>query len=233
MVGILGSHSPENHTREIFTDFHYFLLMRSETCLFLSKRMGLRLWKSTQMCLFWRSVASLHTLYLLSVYYHFSYSHVLSLQASIQGPQGWDIVTNWIVEKVRRTKRSTRWGRRGPVPHVPSPRLPILRVESPSGDTSPVMQARAVTVRPSFLRATSLRWIVHVLESNIDHVHTTPRSSSSLIICRLWEGAWQHSYYSFRTSRESVVDPWMLSLHHIRQARSLREMSVSDRNTGG
>ena len=83
--------------------------------------------------------------------------HVLSLQASIQGPQGWDIVTNWIVEKVRRTKVSTRWGRRGPVPHVTSPRLPILRVESPSGDTSPVMQARDVTERPSFLRATSLR----------------------------------------------------------------------------
>ena len=84
-------------------------------------------------------------------------SHVLSLQASIQGPQGWDIVTNWIVEKVRRTKVSTRWGRRGPVPHVASPRLPILRVESPSGDTSPVIQTRAGTVRPSFLRATSLR----------------------------------------------------------------------------
>ena len=80
-----------------------------------------------------------------------------SRQASIQGPQGWDIVTNWIVEKVRRTKRSTRWRRRGPAPSVSRARLPILTVESPSGDNSPVTEARNVTEKASALRATSLR----------------------------------------------------------------------------
>lgn len=142
-------------------------------------------------------VAILIVLLVLVTFYRLIHVWAYTLnfsEASIQGPQGWDIVTNWIVEKLRRTKRSTRWGRRGPAPHVPPPRLPILRVESPSGDTTPVMQTRAVTERPSFLRATSLR-----------------------------------------SSRESVVDPWMLSLHHIRQARSLREMSshhqMSDRQS--
>ena len=63
MVEILVSQSPEDCSREIFTDFHISLLIRSETCLFLSKGMRLRFQKYTQMCLFWNSVAAPDTLY--------------------------------------------------------------------------------------------------------------------------------------------------------------------------
>ena len=73
MVEILVSQSPEDCSREIFTGFHISLLIRSETCLFLSKGMRLRFQKYTQMCLFWNSVAAPDTLYVPSLYYSFSY----------------------------------------------------------------------------------------------------------------------------------------------------------------
>ena len=72
MVEILLSQSPEDCSREIFTGFHISLLIRSETCLFLSKGMRLRFQKYTQMCLFWNSVAAPDTLYVPSLYYPFS-----------------------------------------------------------------------------------------------------------------------------------------------------------------
>ena len=73
MFEILGSQSPEFQSREICTDFHTSLLITSGTCLFLSKGMRLRFQKCTQMCLFWYLVATLDTLYILSLYYHFSH----------------------------------------------------------------------------------------------------------------------------------------------------------------
>ena len=72
MVEILVSQSPEDGSRKIFTGFHISLLIRSGTCLFLSKGMRLRFQKYTQMCLFWNSVAAPDTLYVPSLYYSFS-----------------------------------------------------------------------------------------------------------------------------------------------------------------
>ena len=72
MFEILDSQSPKFQSREICTDFQTSLLITSGTCLFLSKGMRLRFQKCTQMCLFWYLVATLDTLYILSLYYHFS-----------------------------------------------------------------------------------------------------------------------------------------------------------------
>ena len=74
MVEILGSQSPAFHSRENCSVFHISLLITSGTCLFLSKGMRLRFQKCTQMCLFWYLVATPDTLYILSLYYHFSYT---------------------------------------------------------------------------------------------------------------------------------------------------------------
>ena len=79
MFEILDSQSPKFQSREICTDFQTSLLITSGTCLFLSKGMRLRFQKCTQMCLFWYLVATPDTLYILSLYYHFSvisYVHV-------------------------------------------------------------------------------------------------------------------------------------------------------------
>ena len=72
MFEILDSQSPKFQSREICTDFQISLLITSGTCLFLSKGMRLRFQKCTQMCLFWYLVATPDTLYILSLYYHFS-----------------------------------------------------------------------------------------------------------------------------------------------------------------
>ena len=72
MFDILDSQSPEQQSHKICTDVHTSLLITSGTCLFLSKGMRLRFQKCTQMCLFWYLVATLDTLYILSLYYHFS-----------------------------------------------------------------------------------------------------------------------------------------------------------------
>ena len=72
MFEILDSQSPKFQSRKICTDFQTSLLITSGTCLFLSKGMRLRFQKCTQMCLFWYLVATLDTLYILSLYYHFS-----------------------------------------------------------------------------------------------------------------------------------------------------------------
>ena len=72
MFEILDSQSPKFQSREICTDFQTSLLITSGTCLFLSKGMRLRFQKCTQMCLFWYLVATPDTLYILSLYYHFS-----------------------------------------------------------------------------------------------------------------------------------------------------------------
>ena len=72
MFEILDSQSPKFQSREICTDFQTSLLITSGTCLFLSKGMRLRFQKCTQMCLFWYLVATPDTLYIVSLYYHFS-----------------------------------------------------------------------------------------------------------------------------------------------------------------
>ena len=74
MFEILDSQSPKFQSREISIDFQISLLITSGTCLFLSKGMRLRFQKCTQMCLFWYLVATLDTLYIVSLYYHFSKS---------------------------------------------------------------------------------------------------------------------------------------------------------------
>ena len=72
MFEILDSQSPKFYSREICIDFQTSLLITSGTCLFLSKGMRLRFQKCTQMCLFWYLVATPDTLYIVSLYYHFS-----------------------------------------------------------------------------------------------------------------------------------------------------------------
>ena len=99
-------------------------------------------------------------------------------QASIQGPQGWDLVVNWIMERVKKTrKKSSKWrimkstslfnncrveddedgetqeddiSRSRSMPMLP----PRVMVESPS-DPSPVTsrpRSRHSVMRPSSLR---------------------------------------------------------------------------------
>ena len=93
-------------------------------------------------------------------------------QANIQGPQGWDLIVNWIMERVKRTKNSTRWRKRsksmypteGPDQEIEEddksrsmPLLPIVTLETPSGLHSPVSFCSRAISRPSLSRAGSLR----------------------------------------------------------------------------
>ena len=113
-------------------------------------------------------------------------------EASIQGPQGWDLILNWIMERVKRTRRS-RWRRRRRSKSkdreesfgmaeddisrsVPLP--PIVVLETPSGSTSPIRDVRSTLSRAS----------------------------------------------SLRSSNTTLRDPWMMSLHYVRNARSMREI---------
>ena len=115
-------------------------------------------------------------------------------EASIQGPQGWDLVVNWIMERIKRT-RTTRWRRRSkshakvkeePVAlslteddvsrSLPIP--PIVVLETPSGPTSPIRDGRTGLSRAS----------------------------------------------SLRSSNTTLRDPWIMSLHYVRNARSMREI---------
>ena len=118
-------------------------------------------------------------------------------EASIQGPQGWDLVVNWIMERVNRTRR-TRWRKRRKSSHKPleeSPALteddvsrrlpllplpPIVVLETPSGSTTPIREGRCPS---SLSRASSLR-----------------------------------------SSQTTLRDPWLMSLHYVRNARSMRDI---------
>ena len=118
-------------------------------------------------------------------------------EASIQGPQGWDLVVNWIMERINRTRR-TRWRKRrkshqkaveeSPVlveddvsrrlPQLPLP--PLVVLETPSGSTTPLRECPG---RSSLSRASSLR-----------------------------------------SSQTTLRDPWLMSLHYVRNARSMRDI---------
>ena len=141
---------------------------------------------------------------------------VIYFQASIQGPQGWDVVVNWIMERVKRTKKSTRWRMRSKSLYdIGSqksedeeeddksrslPHLPIVLLETPSGATSPINTWSKTRSRPSMasLRQKNLasQWKFTILD-----------------------------FSSLRSSQDRITDPWMLSLHHVRLARSMRDFS--------
>ena len=102
-------------------------------------------------------------------------------KASIQGPQGWDLIVNWIMERVKRTKKSARWRIRSKSLYDTTvgdetemeefydddmskslPVLPRLVVETPS-DASPSPVSSRSRSRPALPRPASLRSKINML----------------------------------------------------------------------
>ena len=91
-------------------------------------------------------------------------------QASIQGPQGWDLLMHWILERVKKTKKTKKRKRSKSLDDTENqifieekngektkslPSLPIVVLEVPSPENSRI--STPVRTRPCLSRASSVR----------------------------------------------------------------------------